>query len=61
MLTAYFTFVAVDGRGRPRDVPALVPRTADEKKRYQAGAERRDQRLANRKGTRDSGRRRGRG
>ena len=38
--SAYLTFVAIDRRGRPRRVPALIAETAEERRR-QAEAERR--------------------
>ncbi len=44
-LTGYFTFVAVDAAGRPRQVPILAPQTDKEKQRYQRAQERRAQRL----------------
>jgi acyl-CoA hydrolase len=47
-LSGYFTFVAVDPQGRPREVPAVEPRTAIEQRRFVAARERRDRRLARR-------------
>ena len=46
--SCYLTFVAVDARGRPQQVPALVPETDAEKRRYAAAQERRRRRLEER-------------
>jgi acyl-CoA hydrolase len=46
--TAYFTFVALDGNGRPVPVYQIVPETKDEKRRYKEALERRKQRLLHR-------------
>jgi len=43
--SAYLTFVAVDDDGNPREVPPVVPLTADEKRRYREAGVRRKQRL----------------
>ena len=43
--TAYMTFVAIDGEGRPRPVPPVVPETSEEKRRYQDAELRRAARL----------------
>ncbi|MDE2150536.1 MAG: acyl-CoA thioesterase [Gammaproteobacteria bacterium] len=45
ILSAYFTFVALDADGCPRPVPALAPETADEKRRYTEADLRRQARL----------------
>lgn len=42
---AYYTFVAVDGNGRPIHVPDLQPETEDEVKRYDGALRRRQLRL----------------
>jgi acyl-CoA hydrolase len=42
---AYLTFVALDASGRPREVPALTPRTREEKRRHAAAMSRRAERL----------------
>ena len=50
VVSAYLTFVALDGSGRPVDVPSVAPETAAEKARYAAAGERRAARLALRTG-----------
>lgn len=42
---AYFTFVAVDDKGRPINVPPSLPETDDEQHRYEGAARRRELRL----------------
>jgi acyl-CoA hydrolase len=49
ILSAYFTFVALDKEGRPVDVPAINPETDEQKRRFQDARIRRDARLAMRK------------
>jgi acyl-CoA hydrolase len=44
--SAFVTYVALDQEGQPRRVPALAPRTAEEKRRYREALERRRHRLA---------------
>lgn len=44
-VTAYATFVALDEKGRPTAVPAIVPGTAEEKRRYSEAQERRSARV----------------
>ncbi|HEU4787101.1 MAG TPA: acyl-CoA thioesterase [Gemmatimonadaceae bacterium] len=46
--SCYLTFVAVDAKGRPIEVPSLIPETPDEKRRYTAAQERRRRRLEER-------------
>jgi acyl-CoA hydrolase len=46
--SCYLTFVAVDERGCPREVPLLVPETEPEKRRYAAAKDRRRRRLEER-------------
>ncbi|MEK6606026.1 MAG: acyl-CoA thioesterase, partial [Myxococcota bacterium] len=43
--TAYLTFVAIDARGKPRRVPAVVAKSADEKRRFAKAEGRRARRL----------------
>ena len=45
---AFLTFVAVDAKGRPIGVPALLPETADERRRFKDAEERRRFRLERR-------------
>ena len=50
--TAYVTFVAIDAETRrPKAVPPLILKTANEKQRYEEAAERRKTRLALRYGS----------
>jgi acyl-CoA hydrolase len=44
--SAFVTYVALDSSGKPKEVPALIPRTAEEKRRYREALERRRGRLA---------------
>lgn len=44
--TSFYTFVAVDADGRPVPIPAIIPETDDEKKRYEEALERRKLRLS---------------
>ncbi len=46
--SAYLSFVAVDGGGRRLPVPAVIPETEDEKRRYDDAGRRRDIRRAER-------------
>jgi acyl-CoA hydrolase len=43
---AYLTFVAVDAEGSPREVPPVEPQSDEERRRFEAAAERRLARLA---------------
>ena len=43
--SAYVTFVALDDKGKPVGAPAVIPETADEKRRYEEAGERRRYRL----------------
>jgi acyl-CoA hydrolase len=45
ILSAYFTFVALDEQGKPTKVPLLTPETSDEKRRYQEADHRRSTRI----------------
>ena len=44
--SAFVTYVAIDAAGRPKEVPPLLPRTAEEKRRYREALDRRHRRLA---------------
>ena len=44
ILSAYFTFVAVDENRRPLPVPQVIPITVDEKRRYEEANIRREKR-----------------
>jgi acyl-CoA hydrolase len=46
--TAYLVFVAVDADGRPREVPPVLPETAEDRRRFAEGQIRRSHRLARR-------------
>lgn len=49
VVSAYLTFVSLDpATKQPRPVPAVLPETADEKRRFAAAQQRRAQRLAER-------------
>lgn len=43
--TAYATFVAVNDHGKPTPVPAISPKTAEEKRRYKEAIQRRKARM----------------
>jgi acyl-CoA hydrolase len=43
--SCYLTYVALDDNGHPTEVPEIVPETPDEKRRWEAGKRRREQRL----------------
>lgn len=44
--TAYLTFVALDEKGRKKDIPAVIPETEDDKRRYDQAMIRRNHRLS---------------
>ena len=46
VVSAYLTFVALGESGTPTDVPAVLPETDTEKRRFTAAGARRDGRLA---------------
>jgi uncharacterized protein (TIGR00369 family) len=50
--SCYLTFVAIDGDGKPVQVPPVLPETDDERARMAAAAERRARRVAERKADR---------
>lgn len=43
--SAYLTFVALDDSGVPTEVPLIKPETSEEKRRFEAGRRRREERL----------------
>ena len=43
--SAYLTFVALDENGKPTKIPALIPETDTEKRRYEAAIKRREIRM----------------
>jgi acyl-CoA hydrolase len=43
--TAYTTFVALDDHGRPTPVPAVLPETPEEKRRFEEAKKRRESRI----------------
>ncbi len=43
--SAYLTFVALDDAGRPTAVPTVAPETPEEKRRFQEGQKRREDRI----------------
>lgn len=40
-ISCYFTMVAMDGEGKPTEVPVLTPETEDQKRRWEAALARR--------------------
>ena len=47
--SCYLTYVALDDNGHPMEVPAVVPETPDEKRRYDRAAKRRATRVMDRR------------
>jgi acyl-CoA hydrolase len=47
--SCYVTYVALDDTGQPTPVPPVVPKTADEKRRYDRAAQRRATRVMDRR------------
>ena len=43
--SCYLTYVAIDENGTPSEVPELIPETMEEKRRWEAGKKRREERL----------------
>jgi acyl-CoA hydrolase len=54
VVSAYFTFVAVDEDQKPVPVPPIIPETTKQKERYTAAERRREQRQANRRHTNEA-------
>ena len=48
-LSGYFTFVALDAKGDPAEVPPIAPGNEIEVRRFEKGEQRRNRRLKNRK------------
>jgi acyl-CoA hydrolase len=44
ILSAYFTFIALDQNKHPTEVPPILPKTPDEKRRYEEANDRRERR-----------------
>jgi acyl-CoA hydrolase len=44
ILSAYFTFIALDQNKQPSEVPPILPKTPDEKRRYEEANDRRERR-----------------
>lgn len=55
VVSAYFTFVALDDAGRPVPVPPVRPTTAAEKRRHAAAGRRREARLRAREAVQSAG------
>lgn len=47
--SCYVTYVALNDKGEPTEVPPIVPETADEKRRYERAAQRRASRVMDRR------------
>ena len=43
--SCYLTYVAMDSAGKPTEVPDVIPETPEEKRRWEAGKKRREERL----------------
>ena len=46
--SAYLTYVALDPRNRPTEIPQIIPETEEEKRRFEEAKQRREQRIKNR-------------
>jgi len=46
IVSAYLTFVALDDNGHPTPIPPIMPKTEDEKRRFNEAQTRREHRLA---------------
>lgn len=44
IVSAYFTFVAMDEKGCPTEIPAVIPETKEQKRRYEEANDRRERR-----------------
>ena len=47
--SCYVTYVALDDKGAPTEVPPIVPENADEKRRYERASKRRANRVMERR------------
>ena len=47
--SCYVTYVALDDKGEPTEVPSVMPETPDEKRRYERAAQRRAARVMDRR------------
>jgi acyl-CoA hydrolase len=47
--SCYVTYVALDEKGQPTEVPPIVPETPDEKRRYDRASKRRASRVMERR------------
>ena len=47
--SCYLTYVALNDRGEPAEVPPIVPETEDEKRRYERASKRRAERVMHRR------------
>jgi acyl-CoA hydrolase len=51
--TAFLTFVALDDEGKPTQVPGIIPETEEEKKLFETGKDRAEERKAHRKSSKE--------
>ena len=51
--TAFLTFVALDDKGKPTSVPAVIPETPEEKKLFETGQLRAEERKRHRKSSKE--------
>ncbi len=45
IISAYFTFIALDENKKPTEVPSVTPETSIEKRRYEEAGDRRQRRI----------------